>query len=155
MRGIPRFLDDLVSELRPGTSRIQVMGATATLHGADLFYNGCTIGQVVHDYGAVCQSVTDLAVQLDASINANDFRILNRCLDDGIAFAVAEYSRQKQLGITDVARLQSIRLANLVETAIAGFEALQGGAVGIAGTTGALVQRCLLDLRACVAPPTS
>ena len=155
MRGIPRFLDDLVSELRSGPSRIRVMGATATLHGADLFNNGRTIGQVVHDYGAVCQSITDLAVELDASINSNDFRTLDRCLDDGIAFAVAEYSHQKQLGMTDDARIQSIRLVNLVETAIAGFDALQSGAVGIAGTTGALVHRSLLELRASLGTPTS
>ncbi len=94
-------------------------------------------------------------MELDASISADDFRTLNRCLDDGIAFAVAEYSHQKQLGITDDARIQSIKLVNLVETAIAGFEALQGGAVGIGGTTGALVHRSLSELRASLATPTS
>ena len=36
----------------------------------------------------MCQSITELAVQTDASISANDFRLLNRCLDDAIAGAV-------------------------------------------------------------------
>ena len=126
------------------------MGAIATQHGADLFLNGYTVGQVVHDYGNVCQAVTDLAVQSATVISSDDFRTLNRCLDDGIAFAVAEYSRQQQLVVADDSLWQSMRLRNLVETAITGFEVLQSGKIGVAGTTGALVYRSLTELRAIV-----
>ena len=35
-----------------------------------------------------------MGVELNASINTNDFRMLNRCLDDAIASAVTEYGRQ-------------------------------------------------------------
>ena len=54
------------------------------------------MSQVVHDYGDVCQSITDLALQLEAPISVEDFRILNRCLDDAIASAVTEYGRGNQ-----------------------------------------------------------
>ena len=53
------------------------------------------MSQVVHDYGDVCQSVTDLAVEVNAPISTDDFRTLNRCLDEAIAGAVTEYGREQ------------------------------------------------------------
>ena len=147
-RGVPRFLDDLVRELNSGgQSTITERGATATQHGADSFMSGYTVGQVVHDYGNVCQAVTDLAVELSVTLSADDFRVLNRCLDDGIASAVAEYSRQQRFVTADDGMQQTMRLRNLVETAITGFEVLQSGKIGVGGTTGALVYQSLLGLR--------
>jgi hypothetical protein len=46
----------------------------------DLLLQGFTVSQVVHDYGDVCQSITDLAVEVNAPISTDDFRMLNRCL---------------------------------------------------------------------------
>ena len=46
--------------------------------------------------GDVCQVVTNLAVETNAHISADEFRIFNRCLDDAIAAAVKEYSRQNR-----------------------------------------------------------
>ena len=51
------------------------------------------MAQVVHDYGGVCQAVTELADEMHAPITADEFRIFNRCLDDAIAEAVTEYTR--------------------------------------------------------------
>ena len=109
------------------------MGASATEHGASLFFDGFTVGQVVHDYGDVCQSVTDLAVELSASITSDEFRILNRCLDDAIAYAVVEYGRQQRVAVASGSRLQSMNLHNLITSAITGFEALQTGTVAVGG----------------------
>ena len=61
-------------------------------HGRELRLQGFTVSQVVHDYGDVCQSITDLAMERDAPISVDDFRTLNRCLDDAIASAVTEYA---------------------------------------------------------------
>ena len=36
-----------------------------------------------------------MAVERDAPISADDFRTLNRCLDDAIAGAVTEYGRER------------------------------------------------------------
>jgi len=147
-RGVPRFLDDLLGELGDGPrSTTKEMGATARQHGADLFLSGYTVGQVVHDYGNVCQAITGLAVELSIDLSADDFRVLNRCLDDGIASAVAEYSQQQRFVAADDGMQQSMRLRNLIETAITGFEVLLSGKVGVGGTTGALVYRSLLGLR--------
>jgi hypothetical protein len=69
---------------------------SAAFHGRDLLIQGRSVSQVVHGYGDVCQSVTELAVERDATISAQDFRTLNRCLDDAIAGAVTEYGRERE-----------------------------------------------------------
>ena len=80
------------------------IGDSAKKHGHDLLKQGFTIDQVVHDYGDVCQSITDLAVELGAPISTDDFRTLNRCLDNAIAGAVTEFTLEQ--GVT---RRQTVR----------------------------------------------
>jgi hypothetical protein len=112
-----------------------------------LFRQGVVIEQVVHDYGDVCQSITELAVELDAPVTTDDFRLLNRCLDNAIADSVSEFARQaKERDAGDKAGA-SLELRNLLFTAITGFEALQTGSVGIAGNTGFQVHRSLMAMR--------
>ena len=47
--------------------------------------------QVVHDYGDLCQAVTELAFERNAGIAVGEFHTLNRLLDNAIAAAVTEY----------------------------------------------------------------
>ena len=67
------------------------MSPGAALHAGDLLKQGFTVGQVVHDYGDVCQSVTELAEELGVEIATSEFHTLNRCLDNVTADAVTEY----------------------------------------------------------------
>src|SRR4029434_4517584 len=94
--GVPLFLDQLVDMLRSGGTSTLAIGATAGQHGHDLLLKGFTVSQVVHDYGDVCQTVTDLALETNAPISTEDFRTLNRCLDEAIASAVTMYERASQ-----------------------------------------------------------
>ena len=66
--GVPLFLDQLVNALRDGQSSSPEISKTALLHGHDLLVQGLTMSQVVHDYGDVCQSVTELAMETGAPI---------------------------------------------------------------------------------------
>lgn len=141
--GVPRFLGQLVQELRNGPSKVQEISTSAKQHGKELLLEGFTIGQVVHGYGDVCQSVTDMAVDLAAPIAADDFRTLNRCLDDAIAGAVTEYAKNQDLTRNGASHEQEI----LLNTAITAFEALRTGSVGFAGTTATLVRKSLLKMR--------
>ncbi len=145
--GVPIFLDQMADHLRDALPHTGAIKSTATEHGGALFRRGLTIGQVVHDYGDVCQSITELALELKVPVTTADFRQLNRCLDDAIADAVSEFSRQAQLTDQDDAAGQSLELRNLLFTAITGFEALQTNSVGIAGNTGFLVHRSLIAMR--------
>jgi hypothetical protein len=141
--GVPLFLDQLCEELRHGPSKTHEISTSAMKHGHDLLLQGFTISQVVHDYGDICQSVTDLAVELSAPIDTEDFRTLNRCLDDAIAGAVTEYAREQ-----DVTRDgESYEMRTLLSTATTAFEVLQTGNVGVAGSTGAVVLRSLRAMR--------
>ena len=78
---------------------------SAGQHGHDLLLKGFTVSQVVHDYGDVCQTVTDLALETNAPISTEDFRTLNRCLDEAIASAVTHYMRESQQSHSDKATI--------------------------------------------------
>src|ERR1700730_9596825 len=112
--GIPLFLEQLIKTLQieetatplerrkvsgpsqPGKTRVSSeMGTSAAKHGKELLRQGFTVDQVVHDYGDLCQAITELAVEHDAPVKTDEFRTLNRCLDNAIANAVTEFGRQR------------------------------------------------------------
>jgi signal transduction histidine kinase len=157
--GVPLFLNQLVGALRSeGASTLEI-DLSAGQHGHDLLLQGFTVSQVVHDYGDVCQTITELAVENNAPISTSDFRTLNRCLDEGIAAAVTMYQRESQQSrLADAAQRGNERvgflvheLRNLVNTAIVAFEVLKTGNVGVTGSTGAVLDRSLCGLRQLIA----
>ena len=153
--GVPLFLDQLVGMLRSGDASTQEIDRSAGQHGHDLLLKGFTVSQVVHDYGDVCQTVTDLAVESSVPISTEDFRTLNRCLDEAIASAVTRYEREKEQSHSDQAMDRDTErmgfliheLRNLVGTAVVAFEVLKSGNVGVGGSTGAVLNRSLTGLR--------
>ncbi len=160
--GVPLFLDQLVEALRSGGPSSVEIDRSAGLHGHDLLLQGFTVSQVVHDYGDVCQTITELAVETEAPIDTDDFRTLNRCLDEAIAGAVTMYARESQQRASTrqhQATEQSNErigflvheLRNLVNTALVAFEVLKTGNVGVSGSTGAVLNRTLIALRDLVA----
>jgi signal transduction histidine kinase len=156
--GVPVFLDQLVNALRLGLDSDPEIARSALLHGHDLLHQGFSVGQVVHDYGDICQSITELAMESQATISNDDFRMLNRCLDDAIAGAVTEYGRERtQSGIDGATERGSERLGflahelrNLINTATMAFEVLKTGNVGVVGSTGAVLHRSLKGLDALI-----
>ena len=149
--GVPLFLSQLIENLRLSRLTSEAIGQSAAKHGGDLLRMGFTVAQVVHDYGDVCQAVTELADELKAPITTDEFHTLNRCLDDAIAEAVTEYVRQRERVTTDegIERLGVLahELRNRLHAAILSFEILKKGSVGIGGSTGAVLGRSLRGLR--------
>lgn len=171
--GIPIFLEQLVKILRveqtsspesqrkianstvPDTPAApSELANTAASHGHDLLRQGFTVDQVVHDYGDLCQAITELAVEQHAPIATDEFRTLNLCLDNAIAGAVTEYVRQHDQLISEVEneRLGFLahELRNLLNSAMLAVSAVKSGNVGLAGATGAVLDRSLLGLRALI-----
>jgi hypothetical protein len=145
-QGVPLFLSQLSTELSSGPSKTHEISVGAIEHGRALLARGFSLGEVVHDYGDVCQSITDLAVEKKAPIDVEDFRTLNRCLDDAIAGAVTEFAREQ-----DANREGELsELWSLVNSANVAFEALRSGTVGVGGATGVVLGRTLASLRAYV-----
>src|SRR5918993_4139825 len=95
--GVPMFLTQLAETLRmEGTATpfsSDAIGSTAARHGAELLAAGFSVSQVVHDYGDICQAITEIAIEHDAPITVPESHTLNRCLDMAIAEAVTEHAR--------------------------------------------------------------
>jgi signal transduction histidine kinase len=152
--GLPLFLDQLVGILRASagdrTAGHRSVTVSAALHGGALLRMGLTVGQVVQDYGSICQSVTELADEQDAAITPDEFQTFNRCLDDAIAQAVTSYEHQRdQTAAPSAAHLGSLahEMRNLLNTAMLTYETVARGRVGIQGTTGSLLGRTLRRMR--------
>ncbi len=154
IRGVPLFLDQLIAILRSSTGDPVALNDGALLHGADLLQRGFTVAQVVHDYGGVCQAVTELAVETGAPITADEFRVFNGCLDDAIAQAVTGYARQRDRMASDERRehLGEIahELRNAVGAAVVAFEVIRLGKAGLEGATAGLLDRSLQRIRSLV-----
>jgi signal transduction histidine kinase len=148
--GIPIFLDQLIEALRSPNSANQAIVESASNHGRDLLKRGFTVAQVVYDYGDVCQAVTELAAETNASITADEFHAFNGCLDDAIAQAVTEYGRRREQSITaeGTERLGDLahELRNALGAAMLSFHTLKTGSVGLGGSTAALLDRSLRRL---------
>ncbi|WP_345537365.1 HAMP domain-containing sensor histidine kinase [Variovorax defluvii] len=172
--GVPIFLDQLMRTLEAqengevdesfrisgaaggDAAALSEMGLSAAAHGKQLMELGFSVDQVVHDYGDLCQAITDLAVELDAPFSVDEFRTLNRCLDNAIADAVTEFStwRDASVALQQTAeeneRLGVLvhELRNYLHTATLAFTALESGRVPIGGATGAVLKRSLASLAA-------
>ncbi len=150
-KGIPLFLDQLAEALRRTEGSSAAIGTSAADHGSDLLRRGFTVAQVVHDYGEVCQAVTELAAETRAQITIDEFRTLNRCIDDAIAEAVTEYTRQRERSIAAAGSERVAALAhelrNQLSAAMLAFDMLKQGTVGVAGSTGAVLGRSLAGMR--------
>jgi hypothetical protein len=156
--GVPMFLEQLVDELRATGSHPNVeMTVAAAKHGVELQAQGFTMSQVVHGYGDVCQAVTELAVERKAEISADEFRKLNACLDDAIAGAITAYGHERDAKIDfhaseEDARLVSVTqdLRTAIHVAAVALDVIKSGSVGIAGSTGSVLDMSLSTAHALV-----
>ncbi|TLD69386.1 HAMP domain-containing histidine kinase [Phragmitibacter flavus] len=170
--GVPFFLDQLIKTLKveqtdkPMESR-KVSGASgggkpalselsevAAQHGRELLRRGFTVEQVVHDYGDLCQSITDLAFEVDEPVEVDEFRTLNRCLDNAIAMAVTEFNYQRDFVMADK-HIQTLNvqigfftheLRNLLNTATLALFAIKDGNLSLSGATGSVLNRSLVGM---------
>ena len=171
--GVPLFLEQLIRTLiaeDAGIDDVAVMvsgpsggdalalsdiGVAAAAHGKALLVLGFTVDQVVHDYGDLCQSITELAHERDAPFHVEEFRTLNRCLDNAIADAVSEFSAQRDSDVAE--RLSSEanerlgflvhELRNALQMANLSVRALELGGLALTGATGSVLKRSLASMR--------
>jgi signal transduction histidine kinase len=177
-RGVPVLIDQLIEMLGAehldptlGTASVLPFGSdtmnadidrAAAQHGNELLRKGFTVDQVVHDYGDLCQAVTELAQEKNEPISVDEFHTFNRCLDIAIAGAVTEFDRQRDsqrdhVHLEESARTVNERLGalahelrNLLNTALLAYTAIKGGHGAVAGATGAVLDRSLEGLRSLV-----
>jgi signal transduction histidine kinase len=153
--GVPAFLDQLSGALRMARSSAvvdhQELDKAASLHGERRLQMGVPIAQVVRDYGDVCQTITELAIERESPMSGAEFQTLNLCLDDAIAHAVTAYSHQKARDTADrgTERLGAFahELRNRLNSAMLAFEIIKSGRVSPSGSTGLVLGRALIGLR--------
>jgi signal transduction histidine kinase len=167
-QGIPLFLRQLIRTLAMEQGRAvgaaaagaargvaSEMDHSAAIHGRELLDHGFTIDQVVHAYGDVCQSITDLAFDRGEPFEIDEFRTLNRCLDNAIAEAVSEFSYQRD-ALFEQKQTQLLNerlgflaheLRNQIQTATLVFAAIKAGSVGLGGATSGVMDRTLVALQ--------
>jgi hypothetical protein len=142
----------IAPEPEPTPSQTDI-GRAAALHGAELLRSGYRVDQVVHDYGDICQAVTELAAEHQAPITADEFRTFNRCLDDAIADAVTAFASGRDDAVSDHRESWQKRNSStneqrrLINVAIQTCTAIETGNIGLTGATGDLHLRTLVELR--------
>jgi signal transduction histidine kinase len=170
--GVTIFLDQLIRTLRVergddpleservsgraggGPPALSEIGESAARHGKELREHGFTVEEVVHDYGDLCQAITDLAFERGVRIEIAEFRTLNRCLDNAIATAVTEFGYQHDFAMAGLQadavneRLGFFahELRNLLCSATLALSVIKEGNVGLGGATGAVLDRALVGL---------
>lgn len=169
--GIPLLLDQLIRTLEieqgqfpsdglhvsgppGGGNASSEVSVCAARHGKALLALGLTVGQVVHDYGDLCQAITDLAVERGTPFQVTEFRTLNRCIDNAISAAVTEFSFQHDQVQAEASMVQSneriggfgCELRNLLGTASLAFSAAKAGNLGLHGSTGNILERSLTGM---------
>ena len=170
--GVPLFLDQLIRTLQAeeraddGTSArisgasggdmlaLSEIGVSASAHGRELLMLDYAVDQVVHDYGDLCQAITDLAFERDAPFSVDEFRTLNRCLDNAIADAVTSFAAQRDEVMAlrqDSEATQRLgflahELRNALNSASLAVGAMEAGSMPMGGATGAVLKRSLASL---------
>jgi signal transduction histidine kinase len=168
--GVPLFLDQLTAMLARGERQEDLdqrshgrkaasgeaqLEDSARKHGNELLRNQFTIDQVVHDYGDLCQSITEVAHEQGVPISVQDFGVLNITLDNAIGSAVTEFARQGEVRRVEESALATNErlgvlaheMRNNLNTAILAIAAMKAGSVGFGGATAGALDRSLIRMR--------
>jgi signal transduction histidine kinase len=137
-----------------GKPNLSEIGESATQHGRELQRHGFSAEEVVHDYGDLCQAISDLAFERGETMEVDEFRTLNRCLDNAIASAVTEFGYQRDFDVADNQAVQlnerlgyfAHELRNQLCTATLALSIIKQGNVGLSGATGGVLDRALVGL---------
>lgn len=123
------------------------LAETAGDHGKELLRLGYTLSHVVHAYGALCQSITELATTKNEKITSTEFHDLNRCLDTAIAGAVTSYENQQSSDVNkqEIEHLGFLahELRNALTSVNFALQLIKLGTVGFSGSTGKVLDRGL------------
>ena len=167
--GIPLFIDQFIRTLDAEQAReagagtlissppvgqelgLSEMGLSASALGKALLQLGYSVDQVVHDYGDLCQAITDLAFERDIPLSIDEFRALNCCLDHAIADAVTEFSGERDVTLAEQHHAYASEqigflmheLRNELGTASMAVTVMESGKLTVASAPAAVLQRSL------------
>ena len=123
------------------------LAKAAGQHGTELLRLGYTLSHVVHAYGAMCQTITEVTTKKKIPITTSEFHDLNQCLDVAIAGAVTEFQKRRdtQESDKDVKHLGILahEMRNALTSANISYQLIKRGTVGTGGSTGLVLEQSL------------
>ena len=150
---LPAFLDAVIAGLRNHASENGSRGADGSPNSQGELVE-FDIDELVHQYGSLCYSAIEIAKQKGTAITLREHQALNQSLDDCIARTVTSWENVKRQDGEEhtVQRLGFVahELRNALHTAAISFRAIRSGRIPVQGTTGDVVERSHLRLRAMV-----
>jgi signal transduction histidine kinase len=94
---MPAFVDELIRALHPAAISLPPMSANAEEHGEQRFGLGFDVAEVVREYGMLHECILQIAGEAGLVINPREHDLVVKWLNAGIADAVGEYVKQRDL----------------------------------------------------------
>jgi signal transduction histidine kinase len=94
---IPAFVDEITGALYPEAMPLPPSSAHADEHGGQRLRLGFDVAEVIREYGLLHECILEIAGEAGLEINARDHAIVARWLNVGIAGAVAQYVKERDL----------------------------------------------------------
>ena len=124
---IPAFVDELIRALHPEAISLPPMSENAEEHGEQRLGLGFDVAEVVREYGMLHECILQIAAEAELVISPREHQVIVKWLNMGIADAVAQYVKQRdlelqrsKLGASGVHRARAPQPAGLGQ---AGFRA--------------------------------
>jgi len=137
MDQMPAFVIEIIAALNPDALPQPTASDNAEEHGAQRLRLGFDIGEVVREYGLLHECILDLAQEAEMTLNVRDQRIVAQWLNAGIAEAVAQYSKQRDLELQRQASEHlgfiAHELRNSLTAPLLAFKRLQTGVLAQGG----------------------
>src|SRR5262249_32328918 len=97
---IPRFLDEIIAELRtvsPVRTSQEALetSATAEKHGEQRWTLGYDLEALIREYGVLRHCILEVVREAGVGLSVDEFDVLAKCLSVGVAAAATEYARHR------------------------------------------------------------
>jgi signal transduction histidine kinase len=94
---MPDFVDQVIAALHPEAIPLPPTGEVAEEHGAQRLRIGFDVGEVVREYGLLHRSILEAAARSAYLPTLREQQVIARWLSTGIADAVAQYVKQRDI----------------------------------------------------------
>jgi signal transduction histidine kinase len=94
---IPAFVDEIIRALYPEAIPLPPTSAHAEEHGEQRLALGFDVAEVVREYGMLHECILEIAGEAELVISLRDQALIAKWLNSGIADALAQYVRHRDL----------------------------------------------------------
>jgi signal transduction histidine kinase len=144
------FYDDLVQKLdQPGefTAILVTPSSSTSSYTNEFVAHGYTVSEVVHSYGILSQSISDLAEKAAYVLSPGEYAQLNLSLGNVIAEAVTAYDKEMS-AVRDLRESQRLgmlahELRNSLQAATISLDMISSGSTGTNSNTSDSLQKNL------------